>query len=135
MGTGHMLLRHADHPTTVITVLAGRPPSYPETPSPWDALGGFKSGDDVVAVRREEDRAAMSVLGADYVWLDFPDHQYLAPKDRPKPEEVRPVLEAAILDCEPTAVFFPMGLANPDHVMCHEATRPLVDVHQQIAWF
>ena len=68
-------------------MLAGRPPAYPEEPSEWDALGGFVAGDDVVAVRRQEDVAAMSVLESGYRWLDFADHQYLAPEDRPKPAE------------------------------------------------
>src|SRR6202034_1009840 len=52
MGAGHLLGSYAD--TTVITVLAGRPPAYPAEPSEWDALGGFVAGDDVVAVRRGE---------------------------------------------------------------------------------
>src|SRR5579863_1813782 len=115
MGAGLMLARHADATTAVVTVFAGRPPSYPDPPSAWDALGGFRAGDDVVAVRQAEDRAAMEVLDADAVWLDFPDHQYLAPPDRPKPEQVAPALEEAVAGCAATAVFVPMGLGNPDH--------------------
>ena len=49
MGAGEMLIHHAGRAaTTVITVLAGRPPAYPDPPSDWDALGGFRAGDDVV---------------------------------------------------------------------------------------
>lgn len=95
MGAGQMLIRHAGAQTTVITVLGGRPPAYPDPPTQWDALGGFRSGDDVVAARREEDRAAMAVLGASAVWLEFADHQYLAEPERPKAAEVAPVLEEA----------------------------------------
>ena len=40
MGAGQMLIRHAGAKTAVITVLGGRPPSYPDPPTPWDALGG-----------------------------------------------------------------------------------------------
>jgi LmbE family N-acetylglucosaminyl deacetylase len=120
MGAGHLL---ASYPrTTVVTVLAGRPPSYPEVPSDWDALGGFTSGDDVVAARRLEDVAAMAVLESEYRWLEFPDHQYLAPADRPTASEVAPVLTAVLRDLQPTSVFIPMGLGNPDHVMVHEAS-------------
>ena len=57
MGAGHLIASYDD--TTVVTVLGGRPPAYPDVPSEWDALGGFVAGDDVVAVRREEDVAAM----------------------------------------------------------------------------
>jgi LmbE family N-acetylglucosaminyl deacetylase len=135
MGAGQMLLRHGSAQTAVITVLGGRPPAYPDPPSPWDALGGFRAGDDVVGVRREEDRAAMEVLGADPVWLDFPDHQYLAPADRPRPEEVAPTLEAAIAAQAPAAVFVPMGLANPDHVMTHEAALIVRLRRPEWAWF
>jgi LmbE family N-acetylglucosaminyl deacetylase len=119
MGAGHVLTSYPG--STVITVLAGRPPRYPDEVSEWDAAGGFRAGDDVVAVRQGEDRAAMAVLGAHPVWLDFPDHQYLAPEDRPTPTEVAPALRDAIVGIAPTAVFLPMGLANPDHVLTHDA--------------
>jgi LmbE family N-acetylglucosaminyl deacetylase len=119
MGAGHVLTSYPG--STVITVLAGRPPRYPDEVSEWDAAGGFRAGDDVVAVRQGEDRAAMAVLGAHPVWLDFPDHQYLEPGDRPTPEDVAPALLEAIVAIAPTAVFLPMGLANPDHVLTHDA--------------
>jgi LmbE family N-acetylglucosaminyl deacetylase len=135
MGAGHLLGSYAD--TTVITVLGGRPPSYPEEVSEWDALGGFGPGDDVVAVRRAEDAAAMEVLESDYRWLEFSDHQYLAPPERPTPAEVAPVLAQTITELNPTSVFFPMGLGNPDHVMVHDASL-LVRTEQTErppAWF
>jgi LmbE family N-acetylglucosaminyl deacetylase len=119
LGAAHLLSTYAG--STVITVLAGRPPAYPDPVSDWDAAGGFATGDDVVGVRREEDRAAMASLGAEPVWLDFPDHQYLAPADRPTPADVAPDLAKAVEAAEPTAVFLPMGLANPDHVLTHDA--------------
>jgi len=80
LGAAHLLTSHPG--STVVTVLGGRPPAYPDPVSEWDAAGGFVVGDDVVAVRREEDRAAMEVLGARPVWLEFADHQYLAPAAR-----------------------------------------------------
>lgn len=136
MGAGQMLIHQADSSrTAVVTVLAGRPPAYPDPPSPWDALGGFRPGDDVVAIRQGEDRAAMTILGAEPVWLDFPDHQYLPRESRPTPEEVAPALEAAIDAIGPTAVFIPMGLANPDHVMTHEACLLVREHRQECAWF
>jgi len=119
MGAGHLIASYDD--TTVVTVLAGRPPAYPAVPSEWDALGGFVAGDDVVAARREEDAAAMAVLESAYDWLEFSDHQYLDPPDRPTPADVAPVLGATIAERNPTSVFFPMGLGNPDHVMVHDA--------------
>jgi LmbE family N-acetylglucosaminyl deacetylase len=105
----------------VITVLAGRPPAYPDPVTDWDAAGGFKVGDDVVAVRREEDLAAMAALGSSPVWLEFSDHQYLSPDQRLHPADVAPDLARAVAGARPTAVFLPMGLANPDHDLTHDA--------------
>jgi LmbE family N-acetylglucosaminyl deacetylase len=133
MGAGHLLASYPD--TTVITVLAGRPPAYPDVPSEWDALGGFKAGDDVVAARRLEDTAAMAVLESAYRWLEYPDHQYLAPPDRPTPSEVAPTLASVINEIDPTAVFFPMGLGNPDHVMVHDASLLARAEQTERAWF
>ena len=133
MGAGHLIASYPD--TTVVTVLGGRPPSYPEEPSEWDALGGFVAGDDVVAVRREEDVAAMAILASGYRWLDFADHQYLRPENRPKPAEVAPVLAATLDEVDPTAVFVPMGLGNPDHVMVHEASLLVREEQPAREWF
>ena len=73
--------------------------------------------------------------GADYRWLDFPDHQYLLPADRPKPADVAPVLGATIAELDPTSVFFPMGLGNPDHVMVHEASLLVREQQPDREWF
>ncbi|HWE66861.1 MAG TPA: PIG-L family deacetylase [Acidimicrobiales bacterium] len=133
MGAGHLLGSY-EH-TTVITVLAGRPPAYPEVVSDWDALGGFRPGDDVVAARRLEDQAAMAVLESEYRWLEFSDHQYLEPPDRPTPDQVAPVLAEALAELNPTSVFVPMGLGNPDHVMVHEASLLVRQRQPDPVWF
>jgi LmbE family N-acetylglucosaminyl deacetylase len=119
LGAAHLLGSYPG--STVITVVAGWPPSYPAEATDWDACGGFVAGDDVVAIRRKEDIVALEVLSATPVWLDVADHQYL-PKDQwSQPEAVAPSLKEAIEHLEPTAVFLPMGIANPDHVLTHDA--------------
>lgn len=119
LGAAHLI---ASYPgTLVITVFAGEPPRYPTEPTSWDACGGFVAGDDVVTIRRQEDLAAMDLLGAVPRWLDFADHQYLKRADRPRAEEVAVGLRPIIEEATPTAVFLPMGLANPDHGVSHEA--------------
>jgi LmbE family N-acetylglucosaminyl deacetylase len=133
LGAAYLLLAHPG--STVVTVFGGPPPAYPDPPTEWDAQGGFRTGDDVVALRREEDRAAMSVLGAVPRWLDFVDHQYLAPSDRAGASEVAAALEPVIDAVKPTAVFLPMGLANPDHVVTHEGGALLAARRNDIAWF
>ena len=134
MGAGHLLGSYPD--TTVITVLAGRPPAYPEVPSEWDALGGFKAGDDVVAARRLEDLAALEVLDV---------RPPLARVRRPPvPGPGRPAHSATggarpgatcIAELDPTAVFVPMGLGNPDHVLTHEASLLVRAEQLDREWF
>ncbi len=119
LGAAHLLTSYPG--STVITVLGGWPPAYPDEVTDWDAAGGFHTGDDVVAARREEDRAATAAMGATPVWLDFPDHQYLPPDQRPTPDDVAPALAEAVAGLDPTAVFLPLGIANPDHGLTHEA--------------
>lgn len=132
-GAGYLL---AGHPgSTVVTVFGGRPPAYPDVPSEWDARGGFGPGDDVVARRREEDIAALGVLGAVPLWLDFTDHQYLDRSDWYQPDDVARALGATLRDLAPTAVFVPFGLGNPDHDLTHRAARVLIDELPACAWF
>jgi len=137
LGTAHLLTSYPG--STVITVLAGRPPAYPEEVTDWDAAGGFIAGDDVVGARQVEDRAAMASMHATPVWLDFVDHQYLAPDERPTPKAVAPALHAAITEAAPSAVFLPMGLANPDHVLTLEAgllvRAAMLEAESPVVWF
>jgi LmbE family N-acetylglucosaminyl deacetylase len=133
LGAAHLLSTYTG--SAVVTVFGGWPPAYPSEPTSWDAAGGFQAGDDVVAARRREDDAALALLEARPVRLEFSDHQYLSPTEQPSPEQVAPALEEALLGLAPTAVFLPMGLANPDHVVTHEAGLRVRDGHQELAWF
>ncbi|HYA69672.1 MAG TPA: PIG-L family deacetylase [Acidimicrobiales bacterium] len=137
LGTAHLLATYPG--SAVLTVFGGKPVTYPDPPSDWDAAGGFTSGDDVVARRREEDRAATASLRATSSWLDFPDHQYLAPGARPRPADVAPVLTDALTALSPSAVFVPMGLANPDHDVTHDAAlavrASLAGTPDEPSWF
>jgi LmbE family N-acetylglucosaminyl deacetylase len=133
MGAGHLLATYPD--STVLTVFAGRPPAYPDPPGKWDAAGGFQAGDDVVGVRREEDLRAMEVLGTSHHWLEFSEHAYLAPPDRPTPDQIAPALERALREINPTAVFAPMGLGNPDHVVVHDTALLVRQSLDEVAWF
>ena len=133
LSAGYLL---ASHPgSTVVTVMAGRPPRYPTEPTEWDTLAGFRAGDDVVALRREEDLKGLAELGARAHWLEFSDWQYLEPQQRPTAEEVAAALEPAILEHRPTAVFAPMGLGNPDHDLTHQAAMVVRAQHLDLAWF
>jgi LmbE family N-acetylglucosaminyl deacetylase len=137
MGTGDFLGRHPG--SVVITVLGGRPPVYPDPPTPWDASGGFARGDDVVGARREEDRRALAVYDAEPVWLDFSDHQYLEPAERPTPAKIAPALADSLRDGGFSSVMFPMGLGNPDHDVTHrsglQVREALSSELPEMGWF
>ena len=119
LGAAHLLGSYG--PSTVVTVLGGRPSPYPSPPTPWDAACGFGPDEDVVGVRRREDRAALETLGSGGVWLDFLDSQYLGPSVPQRAEQIAPALATRIRAVRPTAVFLPLGLGHPDHVLTHRA--------------
>ena len=108
-----------------------------DLPRPADALGpdrGLRPGRRRSGRAREEDRAALAVLGATPVWLDFVEHQYLDRPDWVGADQTVDTLEAAIRAADPTAVFMPFGLANPDHTATHDAARLVRDRIPELPW-
>ncbi len=59
----------------VLTVLAGDPDSI-EPAGKWDADTGFRTAGEAAQKRRDEDRRACEILGAEPIWLPFSDQQY-----------------------------------------------------------
>ena len=101
----------------------------------WDTISGFVQGDDVLAARRKEDEGALAELDATPVWLDFVEHQYLERPDWVGADQTVDTLEAAVRAANPTAVFMPFGLANPDHTETHDAARVVRERVPEPAWF
>lgn len=93
----------------VVTVLAGDPSSAAPA-GEWDAACGFATAAEAARARRAEDREACRLLGAEAVWLPFPDGQY----GRAPDDEVWPALEAAIAGAD-TVLLPGFPLAQPDH--------------------
>jgi LmbE family N-acetylglucosaminyl deacetylase len=59
----------------VVTVFGNDPAS--ERPSaPWDRTCGFTTEGEAAAARREEDRRAVRLVGAEPVWFPFRDEEY-----------------------------------------------------------
>ena len=133
LGCGRVLAAHPG--ATVVTVYAGAPAEYPDPMTHWDTIAGFGPGDDVLAARREEDRAALAELDATPVWLDFVEHQYLERPDWVGADQTVDTLEAAVRAARPTAVLAPFGIANPDHTATHDAARIVRDRVPEPAWF
>lgn len=115
----------------VATVFAARPPAGTGL-TEWDRDAGFAAGDDVVVRRREEDRQALAELGAWPLWLELPDSQY-APS--PPLADIARQLLALLVQCEPAAVFFPLGLFHADHRLARQAVLTLLPSCSGCAWF
>ena len=116
--------------TTVATLFAGQPCAYGE-PTSWDRDAGFSAGDDVIAARREEDRAALEILDATPLWLDFVDDQYAVPAGM---NMIADALARAIEALRPDAVVFPAGLFHADHRRAHDAALIALSRFPAIEW-
>jgi LmbE family N-acetylglucosaminyl deacetylase len=110
LSCGRLLTRHPG--STVLTALAGSPPAWDQL-TLWDGLCGFGAGDDVLAVRMGEDRAALGVLGASQQIIEARDGQYDPPD--PRADLVRSGIEAALERLKPGTCAIPLGLQHPDH--------------------
>lgn len=115
----------------VVTVFAGRPADGAPL-TEWDRASGFAPGDDVVGLRRDEDRRALELLGAQPHWLEFRDDQY---GDTAAPAEIAAHLGALLRDWDPAAVFMPLGLFHADHHRARDAALVLCGRHRAPAWY
>ncbi|HEX8958759.1 MAG TPA: PIG-L family deacetylase, partial [Solirubrobacterales bacterium] len=124
----------------VVGVCTARPPAAVSEFAEFqhDRWGGAA---DPWAEREEEERRAMTALGADYFWLDLPDaiyrgEQYLSDDDlfgpvKPGDAPVAAALAAAVLDLaarETSATFYlPLGVGgHVDHQLCFDLAAPLL---------
>lgn len=122
----------AAHPgAVVVTVFAGRPPAALPLPE-WDRAAGFQEGDDVMGVRRAEDAAALRILQAQPLWLDFCDSQYQC---SPRAEAVTQALSDVMRATPHEAALFPLGLFHSDHQLTYAACAPLVRHYPSSRWF
>src|SRR5262249_44926732 len=95
----------AVHPgTSVVTVFAGNPPRYPDPRRLWDVQSGFEPDDDVMEARRNEDRAALAMLDARPLHIDFVEHTYNEGDQPVAVDVIVPQLAAALRDLAPTLV-------------------------------
>jgi LmbE family N-acetylglucosaminyl deacetylase len=102
--------RHG-HDVTIITVFAGDPDST-DPPGRWDRRTGFTTAGEAVRRRREEDRRACALVGAEPLWLPFVDGDYGGERSREAVwaslAEELPHFDAVLLPGRP--------LIHPDHL-------------------
>ena len=104
-----------------MTVFTGRPDEYPVPMERWDALCGFVPGDEVHVARRAEDRAALEVLAPTTCGSVSSSTPTSNATRWVRAEHVVDELTEAVRALDPTVVFAPFGLANPDHDCTHDA--------------
>ena len=104
-----------------LTLFAGRPLPGAALTS-WDAECGFSADQDVVGIRRDEDRQALDMLGARAIWLNFRDDQYGEPR---REDALVRALAGVIDDVVPHAIYFPLGLFHRDHRRSSDAALAL----------
>jgi LmbE family N-acetylglucosaminyl deacetylase len=99
----------------VLTVFGCDPDS--EAPAGgWDRRGGFRTEGEAARGRRDEDRRACAVLGAEPVWLAFGDADY---ERHGGDAEVREAVASSVAGA--AAVVLPgFPLAHPDHAWLTE---------------
>nr|WP_240804970.1 PIG-L family deacetylase [Cupriavidus oxalaticus] len=106
----------------VVTIFAGVPAAGAAAPD-RDRAAGFDSAEQAMLARRREDNRALGMLGAQAVWLDFPDSQYGRSHT---PREIADSLQPVLLMQADGMVAAPLGLFHPDHVLAHDACRLLM---------
>ncbi|UEP52932.1 PIG-L family deacetylase [Burkholderia ambifaria] len=108
--------------SVVVTVFAGIPARGSAAP-PWDRRAGFHTADEAVRSRRDEDRRALAMLGAQPVWLDFLDDQY----GTPAASTAIAARVAGTIDAHPGfGVLAPAGLFHRDHIQVQQAVLTLL---------
>lgn len=123
----------ARRPGSTVATVCGGQPRRRRTPPAWDRDCGFSRGDDVIAARVGEDRAALEILGARQVVLPERDVQY-----HPLPGRERRVTRALVELVEalmPGACAFPIGIGHPDHVLARSCCLAVARKHPRISWW
>lgn len=124
---------YANPSTTVVTVLAGAPDVPHEGYN--SSTTGKPFAPDAINVRRDEDHAALNLLGATPVWLDLLDADYGAHRPtRDFVTAIRDEIAQVLNQMRPTSIFAPLGLMHADHLAVSDACIEL-SVDSPFAWY
>ncbi len=119
------------HPgSVVLTVFAGVPADF-EALTDWDAACGFASAQQAIAMRRAEDRTALTLLHAEPCWLEFYDSQY---RQAPRMDDIIEQLRDALHEHDVDTVVIPLGLFHNDHRLAHAAALPVFQEVRHKTW-
>ena len=133
MSVGALLLAHPG--ATVATLFAASPASYTDPLNEHDTACGFEPGTDTMAVRRDEDRRGLGVLGAKPRWLPLCQNSHVERADPiAVPAGAVDAIVDAIHDVQPTCVVAPLGLSHVDHQACHFSALAARDRVEPMPW-
>ena len=114
----------------VVTLFTGGPPSW-DGLTAWDEACGFRRGDDVMAVRRREDDAALALLAATPRWHGLTECQY---DSSTTVEEVAAAVEQWLPPTPGATVLVPLGLSQPDHLTLGQAWPSVALTRPDLRW-
>lgn len=99
--------------------------------TPYDASCGFNSSEDAMVVRRQEDEAALAILGAESLHLGLLDSQYPGGGNG---EDVYQALSKFHDEhgSEYDMVLAPLGLRHPDHKVVSWAVQGVFHGHKDL---
>lgn len=147
----------AGQPVLVVTICAAPPPADEVLSAFAQAQhAGWGNPEAVVATRQVEDRAAMAILGADYLRLDFTDCIYrgrpdqgewfynnddelfgqVHPNDLPLVGKIVEAIVELVPAGQDTVLYAPLGVGHHvDHQLIHAAAWQLQRQGWQIAFY
>lgn len=120
LSAGQLMAERPD--CEVVTIFGGEPEGSEKIVTPYDTKCGFRNAKDAVSERRRENDAAIALLHATKIDLDFPDGQY---GKYVSEHEITEVLQRIIDGREYEGIYAPIGLGHPDHVKVSDAVLKL----------
>ncbi len=147
----------AGQPVLVVTICAASPPADEVLSAFAQAQhAGWGNPEDAIATRQVEDRAAMAILGADYLRLNFIDCIYrghpdqgewfynnddelfgqVHPNDLPLAGKIVEAIVELVPAGQDTVLYAPLGVGHHvDHQLIHAAAWQLQRQGWQIAFY
>lgn len=113
------LISVIDNPT-VLTVFGGIPTNKTVCTA-YDQKSGFSNAEKAMLARRDEDAAALTLLGAEQMCLDYVDHQYGEDNNL---GDIENDISEVIKDFD--EVYMPLGFLHHDHDLVGSLLRNLM---------
>jgi LmbE family N-acetylglucosaminyl deacetylase len=121
----------ASRPDTIVATIFAGIPRNKDVCTTYDAKCGFKTAEEAMKTRQDEDKAAMALLAATPLHLGFIDSQYGKPTEQ---AGMAKVIGNLIEEHEPEYVVGPLGLVHPDHILVRNALLEATDKYELPVW-